>query len=229
MGLSARAALDRDLRALREDLLKLGNQTSQAILSSMQSLSDRDHERAEEIIENDDRLNALRYKIEESCLGMIATRQPTARDLRAIVAAMNIAGDLERMGDHAAGIAKISLLTSVEESLDLPGSLTKMVTLVHEMLGIALEAYRQGDDHRAYSVATKDDLIDEQYKTLFRELVELIGKKPEITSASVYLMFVGHNLERIADRATNIAERVVFMTSGEMRELNPEPGASGTN
>ena len=200
-----------------------------AITQSMQALHNRDKVLADEIVANDAQINALRFKVEEASLNLIATQQPAAGDLRAVVAALNMVGDLERMGDHAAGIAKIVLRLPDDGALELPPSLSQMADLALDMLGKAMEAYSKLDDDIAYSVATQDDIIDLHYKTLFRELVEMMSEGKDMTNLGIYLMFVGHNLERIADRVTNLAERVVFMTSGLMQELNPEPDEADIN
>jgi phosphate transport system protein len=115
------------------------------------------------------------------------------------------------------------------EWLDVPVELNNMADLAREMLRKAMQAYTERDTVRAYSVASKDEYIDQQYKQLFRSLVKLMSTQPEATESALYLMFTGHNLERIADRATNVAERVIFLRSGEMTELNPEPNEAGTN
>ena len=228
-GVAVRATLDRDLAILKEDTLRLGSLLASAITQSMQALHNRDKVLADEIVANDAQINALRFKVEEASLNLIATQQPAAGDLRAVVAALNMVGDLERMGDHAAGIAKIVLRLPDDGALELPPSLSQMADLALDMLGKAMEAYSKLDDDIAYSVATQDDIIDLHYKTLFRELVEMMSEGKDMTNLGIYLMFVGHNLERIADRVTNLAERVVFMTSGLMQELNPEPDEADIN
>ncbi len=226
---TVRAILDRELTVLKEDLLRLGDLLESAIVQAMRALQDRDKVLAEEIIANDAQINALRFKVEEASLNLIATQQPAAIDLRAIVAALNMVGDLERMGDHAAGIAKSVLRMPDDETLELPPSLRQMADLALDMLRKALEAYSKLDDDIAYTVATQDDTIDLHYKSLFRELVEMMSEGNDMTNTGIYLMFVGHNLERIADRVTNLAERVIFMTSGLMMELNPEPDETDIN
>jgi phosphate transport system protein len=228
-GSSARAVFDRELNSLSEDVLRLGDMVASAMDRSLNALREHDVPLAEEIIEQDADINDLRFQIEEACLGMIATQQPAAKDLRAIVAAMNMASDMERMGDHAAGIAKIVLRLDQKRFDEFPRSLTEMAKIVREMQRMALEAYARSDDNLAYEVASRDDYIDEHYHELFGELVEMMVQDPTTTATGVYLMFVGHNLERIADRMTNLAERVIFMTSGRMEELNPEHGLTDTN
>jgi phosphate transport system protein len=228
-GVAVRAILDRDLAILKEDTLRMGALLESAIVHSMQALRNRDQVLAQEIVANDAQMNALRFKVEEASLNLIATQQPAAGDLRAIVAALNMVTDLERMGDHAAGIAKIVLRLPEERALELPPSLDQMADLALSMLRKALEAYSKVDDSIAYSVATQDDIIDLHYKALFGELVEMMSEGKDMTNVGIYLMFVGHNLERIADRVTNLAERVIFTTSGLMQELNPEPDESDIN
>lgn len=225
----SRSTLDRELVDIQDDLVRMSEMVDNAIQMAIKSMEERDVALAEKIVAGDEELNQLRFHIEEVGLSTMATQQPAAVDLRSIIAAMNIVGDLERMGDHAAGIAKTTLRMAEAEWLDVPPELVRMAELAREMLGKAMQAYVNRDTMQAYSVASKDDYIDQQYKLLFRSLVKLISSQPEATESALYLMFTGHNLERIADRATNVAERVIFLRSGEMTELNPEPDEAGTN
>ncbi len=224
-----RAALDRDLSHLKEELIRLGDQVESAVARAMTALKECDQVLATKVIADDLHINTRRYEIEEKSLSIIATQQPAASDLRAIVAVMNMVSDLERMGDHAAGIA--TLVTRMEDlaGLDMPTALGAMAKMAREMLRAALEAYADGDEEAAYQIAGMDDDIDASYTSLFRSLVEIIVKSPETTSIALYYLFAGHNLERIADRVTNLAERVIFMGSGEVQELNPEPDEAGLN
>jgi phosphate transport system protein len=221
-----RAAMDRDLAALKDDVLLLGKMTSGAITRAVESLLNRDIVLAQEVVANDAAINAKRFDIEEESLSLIATQQPAAGDLRAVVAAMNMVGDLERMGDHAAGIATIVLRMEDEEQIEIPPGLSLMFEKASEMLQRALNAYGQDDAAMAHHVAAMDDEIDEIYTKLFRDLMEFISEQPQMTTGGLYLLFAGHNLERIADRSTNLAERVIFLGSGMMQELNPEPDAA---
>jgi phosphate transport system protein len=224
-----RAALDRDLTDLKEELIRLGDQVESAIARAMTALKERDQILANEVIADDHNINTRRYEIEEKSLSIIATQQPAASDLRAIVAVMNMVSDLERMGDHAAGIA--TLVTRMEglAGLDMPTGLGAMAKMARDMLRAVLEAYAEDDEQAAYDIAGMDDDIDTSYTSLFRSLVEIIVKTPETTSIALYFLFAGHNLERIADRVTNLAERVIFMGSGQVQELNPEPDEAGMN
>ena len=224
-----RAALDRDLTHLKEELIRLGDQVNSALAQAMTALKEWDSVLAEKVIEGDQKINTRRYEIEEKSLSIIATQQPAASDLRAIVAVMNMVSDLERMGDHASGIA--TFVTRMEDlaGLEMPTGLSIMSKMAQDMLQAALDAYAEGDEQAAYTIAGMDDNIDTTYKTLFRNLVEVIVQKPETTSIALYYLFAGHNLERIADRVTNLAERVIFLGSGQVQELNPEPDETGFN
>lgn len=224
-----RATLDRELTSLQEDLIRLGNQVESALTRSMKALKERDLVLAEEVIEDDLVVNAGRYDIEEKSLNIIATQQPAAGDLRAIVAVMNMVSDLERMGDHAAGIATLVTRMETLTGLDMPTGLMVMADLAKDMLRDALRAYADRDEDDAYAVAGRDDEIDSKYTILFQNLMDIIVEKPETTSIALYYLFAGHNLERIADRATNLAERVIFLGSGQVQELNPEPNEAGFN
>ncbi len=225
----SRGALDRELQELREKLLELGELVDDTIADSLRALRDRNAQLAERIIEGDQQVNDRRFEIEELCLSSIATQQPAASDLRQIVAAMNIVVDLERMGDHAAGVAKIVERMEPPKEEHLPENLERMAALVQQMLREALAVYAEGDSDRAHNVARMDDLIDSTYQDLFRELLEQMLDEDRLVPNALYLLFAGHNLERIGDRVTNIAERVIFTASGEMQELNPEPDESRMN
>jgi phosphate transport system protein len=227
MAFQVRATLDRELQAIQDNILRLANRLDEAISQSMKSLVDRDQALAEEIIANDREINQLRYDIEQHCLKVTATQQPTAGDLRNILGAMIIVNEMERMADHAAGIAKIVVKIGDEPPLKPLIDLPRMAETAREMLSGALKAYRDQDEDLAHAIAAKDDQIDSLYTQIFRELLTYMLEDPKTTNRALHLIFVAHNLERIADRVTNIVERVVFMGSGELLELNPEKDASG--
>ena len=222
-GAVSRAALDRELRELHDRLLQMGEQVDRAVGEAMQALRHADRDTALSLIAEDAELNAQRFRIEQSALETIATQQPTARDLRAVMAAMSLVIDLERMGDHASGIAKSLLRLEPDEPGELPQELERMAEVVQAMLRLVLQAYDQQDPDLAYQAAQQDDWVDAQYQELLRELLNRMVSQPTSSNAMLALLFVGHNLERIADRVTNISERVIFMVSGSMHELNPEP------
>ncbi len=223
MATSVRSQLDHGLQTLQDDLLRMGSLLDSAIGRSMQALQERDLDLARQVVADDAKINDLRFKIEEDCLRLIALQQPTATDLRFIVAAMNVISDLERMADHAAGISKTVLKMGhqplVKPLIDMP----RMAEECQAMLRAALDAYVARDADLARGVAARDDVIDGLYQQVFRELISFIAEDPTLTTRALYLLFSAHNLERIGDRCVNIAERVIFIKSGEMKELNKEP------
>ena len=220
---ATRASLDRELQGIQDSVLRLGELVDGAIQKAIQSLAARDTSLARSVVSEDAAINRLRFQTEEACLALIATQQPAAGDLRTVVAAMNIVSDLERMADHAAGIARIVLRMGDEPLLKPLIDIPRMAEACRQMLRDSLAAFVQRDAEQARSIAGMDDTIDGLYQQVFRELLSFMVEDPRTTTRALYLLFAAHNLERIGDRATNIAERVVFMTSGEMRELNPEP------
>jgi phosphate transport system protein len=218
-----RKSLDRHLNSIRKKLIFLGDEVDRTIANALQALETRDEHLSQEIVDGDAALNDLRFEIEHACLSIIATQQPAAGDLREVIAVQSIVGDLERMGDHAAGIAKAVIRMQDSPERDIPEGLRKMADLDRDMLRQAMQAFVDRDGDLAYEVALQDDKIDAHYQALFRDLMEKMSDEPSSSDVMLYFMFAGHNLERIADRVTNIAERVIFMVSGRMTELNPEP------
>jgi phosphate transport system protein len=214
--------LDRELTDINELILRIGSQVDTAIEHSMQALAQRDVDLARKVSADDAGVNALRFEIEEACLALIARQQPAASDLRAALAAFSIVTDLERMGDHAAGIARTVLHMGDEPLLKPLIDLPRMSEICREMLRLALQAYIQRDVEKAVLIIAMDDSVDALYTQIFREILSFMVEDPRTTSRGLYLMFAAHNLERIGDRVTNIVERILFMTSGELRELNPK-------
>lgn len=198
----------------------MGDLVDRAIQRSLESLTHRDEVLAQEVIDDDAKINELRYRIEEGCLTLIARQQPMASDLRAIVAAMNIVVDIERMGDYATGIAKTVLLMGDEPLLKPLIDIPRMAELAQQMLSQSLDAYSRRDAKLAKEIASRDDEMDGLYKAVFDELVEIMADNPGSAQRATYLLWSAHNLERMGDRVTNIAERVVFTTTGDMEDLN---------
>jgi len=217
---SLRSAFDREVAAVNDDLRRMHQLLDQAIQRSLDCLRRRDPALAREVIADDEQINAMRFKIEEACLALIATQQPTASDLRSVVAAMNIVVDMERMGDHATGIAKTVIRMGDEPLLKPLIDIPRMAEMAREMLREALEAYAHRDAAKAREIAARDDEMDGLYQAVFDELVEIMSHVPNSATRATYLLWCAHNLERIGDRVTNIAERVIFVTTGDMRELN---------
>ncbi len=213
-----RAEFEQDLDKLNDSLLRLSSMVNNAIKLAMQALEQRDEKLARQVIADDTRINQLRYKIEGDCLSMIAKQQPVAGDLRFIIAAMTIAPDLERMGDHAAGIAKIAVEMGNHPPLKPLIDLPQMAAIAQDMLTRGMHAFNTGDDELARTTIEMDDEVDALYTRIFRELLTFMIDDPETITRAMYLLFVGHNLERIADRVTNICERVLFRVSGIIEE-----------
>lgn len=220
MGSSLRAAYDRAFAKIQDDILKMGTMVDQAIFNSVEALKNRDQVRAQEVIDADEHINDLRFTVEEAVLALIATQQPAASDLRAVVAAMNIVVEMERMADHASGIAKTVILMGDEPLLKPLIDIPRMADLSRQMLSDCLQAYIDRKAGKAKDIAMQDDEMDRYYKAVFDELVEIMADKPDSVERATYLLWCAHNLERISDRVTNIAERVVFVNTGDMEELN---------
>lgn len=217
---SARRAFDQQLNDIRDNILRMGQLVDTAIDRAMQALRDQDHALARQIIHDDAAINELRFKVEEECLTTIATQQPAASDLRTLIAAMNLVNDLERMADHATGIAKTVLRMGDEPLLKPLIDIPRMAQAAREMLRRGLDAFVARDAAAARAVASEDHTIDHYYKAVFDELLSIMARDPASIPRGTYLLWCAHNLERIGDRVTNIAERVVFMTTGMMKELN---------
>lgn len=217
--MTPRQQFDRQLGALQDSLIRLSEMVCHAIGQSIRALKARDLNLAREVILYDRELNALRFQIEDSCLGMLATQQPAARDLRRIIAAMNVVLDLERMGDHAANVAKIVVRMREEPPLKPLIDVPQMAELSCDMLRRALQAYADVDAAGAKRIMQEDDAIDHLYDQVFRELLTYMLEDESTVKRAMHLLFIAHNLERIADRVGNICERVVYLQTGEMKEL----------
>lgn len=217
---SLRATYDREFAVVKNDIIKMGSMVDTAIADSMQSLQERDQIQAQQIIDHDETINALRFKVEEACLTLIATQQPAASDLRDVIAAMSIVVEMERMADHASGIAKTVIRMGDEPLLKPLIDLPRMAQLAREMLREGLDSFITRDVQKARAVATRDDEMDLLNRAIFDELVEIMAERPDGVERATYLLWCSHNLERIGDRVTNIVERVVFMTTGDLEDLN---------
>jgi len=222
---ATRPVLDRELQQIQDDLLRMGSMIDTAIGKAMKALAVRDLRLAREIVAEDSQVNALRFHLEQACLTIFATQAPTASDLRMVVATIILASELERMGDYAAGIARTVLRMGDEPLLKPLVDMPRMAEIDREMLHDVLDAYVARDAAGARAVAARDDELDNLYNQIFREILTYILEDPTCTTRALYLLFSSHNLERIGDRVVNIAERVIFMNSGEMRELSAGPDA----
>lgn len=208
------------VRDLEKEVVAMGEMVIQAISRSVEALKSGDLESAKKIIGADKEINRLRWDIEEKCVNLMATQQPVATDLRDLIAILNIIVDLERMGDHAEGIAKIVLLIGaaplIKPLIDIP----KMAEKAVEMIRQSLESFVKRDAIGAKSLCSEDDVVDKLHEQVYHELLGYMIKDPKTVTGATYLIWVSHNLERIADRVTNICERIVFLVTGTMEEMN---------
>jgi len=215
-----RTAFERQLTEIQEDMLVIGGMVESAIQRSIDALKNRDVELAHQIIADDVKINRKRYDTEEKCLELMATQQPLASDLRTIVAVLHIIVDLERMADHGEGIAKIALMLADEPPLKPYIDIPRMAQKGVEMLRASLEAFNRRDAQRARAICNDDDEVDALYDQVYRELLTFMIKDPRTIERATHLIWVAHNLERIADRVTNVCERVVYLVEGRIEELN---------
>jgi len=215
-----RTAFDRQLSEIQEDMLVMAGMVESAIERGIEALRERNVQLAQEIIADDLKINRKRYETEDKCLELIATQQPLAGDLRTIVSVLHITVDLERMGDHAEGIAKIALMLADEPPLKPYVDIPRMADVARGMLMDSLEAFKHRDTALAREVCNRDDVVDELYDKLYRELIGYMVKDPANIQRATYLIWVTHNLERIGDRVTNICERVVYLVEGHIQEMN---------
>jgi phosphate transport system protein len=216
----ARHEYVQELENLRGAVVAMASMVDKAISRSIESLIRQDVRVAEEVILADRAVNRQRWATEEDALRIIATQAPMARDLRNIAAAIHIVTDLERMGDHAAGIAQIVIDTSNEPLLKPLVDIPRMAEIARQMLNDSITAYIEGDAEAARRIAERDDEVDALYEQIYRELLTYMMADPSTINRATHLLWVAHNLERIADRATNICERVVFADTGELTEIN---------
>lgn len=215
-----RVAFEQHLSGLRQDVLDLGSRAETAIRQSMDSLRRRDLALARVVVDNDLAINRRRFAIEEQAVNLIATQQPMASDLRTLVAAIHIVTEVERIADHAEGIARISLMLG-ENSLPQPmGRLQKMADVGIDMMHRSLTAYIEGDVDLAQAVCEQDDELDGLYDANYAEVIGRMVMEPQTAKVLTYQLWTAHNLERIGDRATNICERVVYLVTGRMEEAN---------
>ena len=215
-----RELFQQELHKIQEDMLVMASMVDTAIGRSVIALKSRDPKLAQQVIEDDLKINQQRFSIEEECLLMIATQQPIASDLRVVAAAFNIIADLERMGDHAEGIAKIAILIGDEPSLKPLIDIPRMAEQAQSMLRRSMDAFMNRDAASASEIGREDDIVDQLYEQVYRELLIFMMADPGTINRATHLLWVAHNLERIADRVTNICERVVFLTTGRMVEFN---------
>ncbi len=214
-----RTTFHKRLQEIQDDILVMGDMVVKAINRSILALKQRDLAMAHQIIADDLKINEKRFDIEEKCIQLIATQQPMASDLRVIIGVLNIITELERIGDYAVGTARIVVMIGDEPPLKPLIDLPRMAEKTIEMLSRSLNAFIDRDAEAARKISAEDDEVDNLYSQVFRELLTYMAEDPKTITRATRLIWVAHNLERSADRVTNICERVVFVVTGKMEEI----------
>ena len=214
-----RKTFESEIKQVKDDVLMLGSMVEQAIVDAVDSLKKRDIKASEKIFEGDMLINRKRFEIENKLMVLIATQQPMAHDLRLLASCMEIISELERMGDYAKGIANINIRMGdtplLKPLIDVP----RMAQIGADMLHRSLTAFVNEDVEAAKKIPIEDDEVDALYNQIYRELMTFIIADPKTIERANWLLWVAHNLERFADRVTNICERTVFIVTGEMKEI----------
>lgn len=217
-----RETLDNKIRHLYDAILVMDSMIEHATMGAVESLLKRDLDHAQQIIENDNLINAKRFELENDIIVTIATQQPImAGDLRLMASILDIVGELERMGDYAKGISRVTLLIGDHPHIKPLNHIPKMAELTISMLHRAITAFVNQDVDTARKIPKEDDVIDNLYKRIYRELVAVMLEDPSTIDRANNLMWVAHNLERMADRVTNICERTIYIATGSLVELSP--------
>ena len=214
-----RATFEAELKYLKDELLLLGNLVEQQIQGAVESFKQRDPQLSRTIVEKDDEVNEKRYMIEEQVLITIATQQPMARDLRLLASILEIAGELERIGDYAKGIATINIRMGEEAPLTPLVKIPTMAEKCSSMLHRAIQAFIQEDIEEANQIPREDDEVDRLYEEVYSSMMEKIVHDENAIQRANWILWVAHNLERVADRVTNICERTIFTVTGDMKEI----------
>ena len=215
-----RKTFENELQQVKDEILVLGSMVEQSILDSVDALKKRDLKAAESILAADREINKKRFEIESQLMILIATQQPMAHDLRLLASSMEIISELERMGDYAKGIANINLRMGdqplLKPLIDVPRMAQKDVDMLHR----SLTAFINEDTEAARSIPREDDEVDALYNQIYRELMTFVIADPKVIERANWLLWVAHNLERVADRVTNICERTIFIATGELVEID---------
>jgi phosphate transport system protein len=215
----ARTVFTQSMQGLQEEMISLGSMVEKAVARSVEALRTQNVELARSVISFDEQINNKRWTIENECTLVIATQAPLAGDLRYIFAIAHIASELERMADYAQGIAKLTIETAGVPLLKPLTDLPRMAVLGRELLSEALDAFVEQDAVKARQIAERDDEVDDLYDQVYRELLTFMISDPSTVPRATHLLWIAHNLERIADRVTNICERTIFSVTGKIEEL----------
>jgi phosphate transport system protein len=217
--MAIRKTFDHELQHAKDEILLLGSMVEEAVISSMDALKKRDIVSSEKIYEKDQKINEKRFEIENQVMILIATQQPMARDLRLLASILDVASELERMGDYAKGIATINIrmadLPLLKPLIDLPRMADKSCDMLHR----ALTAFVNTDAEAAVAIPLEDDEVDGLYNQIYRELMTYVIQDPTTIERANFLLWAAHNMERMADRVTNICERTLFVATGKIEEF----------
>ena len=221
-----RVDFDRSLFQLEADLHRLGRLVEQAVIKAMDALESQDLQASSEVVTADDLIDEMRFQLEEQCIDLMATQQPLAVDLRTLVAVLHLAVELERIGDYAEGIGKIGLMLGENAPLTIPENMFLMADKATDMLRRSLRALADREIDAANQVRRDDEAVDSLYHQVCLDIFADMGREPGKIKRSSHLLWVAHDLERIADRATNIAEQVVFLVTGDLVRASGAGGLS---
>lgn len=214
--------MDQSLRDLKNLLLQMGEKVEVAIDKAVKSLVNRDGKAAREVLDSDSEMDELENRIDDMVAKLIVTKQPVAKDLRRLIAAMKIAADMERMADYACNIARVTLrlVESGQPLFKKLEDIPRMARITQQMVHDGINSYIGGNVELAKQLARRDDEVDRLYHAVVKELLELMIRKQQFTESALYLSFVARHLERIADHATNVAESIVYIETGKRTDLN---------
>jgi len=215
-----RTTFDTEIQQLKDEMLLLGSMVENQIIGAVEALKKRDIEASRQIKQIDLQVNAKRYAIEEQVMIVIATQQPMAHDLRLLASILEVSGELERMGDYAKGIATVSIRIGDQSLLKPLIDIPRMAQIATDMLHRALTAFVNEDVATAHAIPAQDDEVDDLYTQVYHELMMFVIQDPKTIERANWLLWVAHNLERVADRVTNICERTIFTATGEMKEID---------
>src|SRR5664280_2280376 len=221
-----RKTFETEIQQLKDEMLLLGSMVEQQIIGTVEALKKRDIEASRRIKETDLQVNAKRYAIEEQVMIVIATQQPMAHDLRLLASILEVSGELERMGDYAKGIATVSIRMGDQSLLKPLIDIPRMAQIGTDMLHRALTAFINEDVEAARAIPVQDDEVDDLYNQVYHELMMFVIQDPKTIERANWLLWVAHNLERVADRVTNICERTVFSATGEIKEMESSSNGS---
>ncbi len=217
--MQVRSNFEAEIQQLKAELITLSETVEKQIINTVDALIKRDLDASKKIKQIDSKVNTMRFKIEEQVLVTIATQQPLAHDLRLLASILEIAGELERIGDYAKGISTINLRMGEEELLAPYDNIPPMAEKVVNMLHRSIDAFINENVEDARRIPSEDDAVDELYTKIYHEMIAIVIKDGNTIEKTNWLIWTAHNLERMADRVTNICERTIFTVTGVLREI----------